>query len=86
MRPMPLSATEQVNGIAINWNDSYKTYKGFYEDHSGSKEDTLNGIRHILKEMKNLAELSIKEFTKYKQGDLSESGYIKFMERVMRQN
>lgn len=32
--------------------------------------------------MKNLAELSIKEFTKYKQGNLSEGEYINFMERL----
>ncbi|MCH7658905.1 MAG: hypothetical protein IIB05_11390 [Bacteroidetes bacterium] len=32
--------------------------------------------------MKNLAELSIKKFTKYKQGDLSEEEHIKSMERL----
>ena len=79
---MPLAGTEQVNEITISWNDSYKIHRDFYEGHSGSKEDYLNGIRHILKEMKNFAELSIKEYTKYKQGNLSEGEYIKLMERL----
>lgn len=82
IRPVQLSGTEQVNGITIRWNDSYKIHKDFNEGHTGSKEDTLNAISDILKEMKNLAELSIKEFTKYKQGDLSEEEHIKSMERL----
>ena len=82
MRPLPVVGTEQINGITISWNESYKLNKDFYEGHSGSKEDFLNGIRPILKEMKNLAELSIKKFTEYKQGNLSEGEYIKFMQRL----
>lgn len=82
MRPMLLSGTEQINGITISWNDSYKINRDFYESNSGSKEDTLNGIKHILMEIKRLAELAIKEFSKYKQGDLSEGEYIKLMERI----
>ena len=72
MRPIPLSGTEEINGIEISWNESYKTYKDFYEDHSASKENAIKGIRRILKEMKYLAELSIKEFNKYKRGGLRE--------------
>lgn len=77
MQPMPLSGTEQIDGIEISWNDSYKTYKDFFEGHAGSKEELIVSTGKLLMEAREVAEMVINQFIRYKQGSLSEDDLIK---------
>ena len=76
MRPTGLNGNEKLEGIEVLWNDDYKPFKNFFESHSGTKEEVLEAIHPILREMENLARQGINYFEEYMRGDISEDEFI----------
>ena len=76
MRPTGLNGNEKLEGIEVLWNDKYKSWKNFFERHSGSKEEVLEKTQHILKEMVKLARQGINYFEECMRGDISEDEFI----------
>jgi len=76
MRPLGLKGNEKLEDIEVLWNDDYKSYKNFFESHSGTKEEVLEAIHPILKEMVKLARQGINYFEEYKYENISEDEFI----------
>ncbi len=76
MRPTGLNWNEKLEDIEVLWNDRYKSWKNFFENHSGTKEEVLEVTHPILREMVSLARQGINHFEKYNCGDISEDEFI----------
>jgi hypothetical protein len=82
MRPLGLNSNEKLGDIEVFWNDDYKSHKGFFESHSGTKEEVLEAIRPILNEMIELAREAINYFEKYRREEISEDEFILKMQEI----
>jgi len=82
MRPTGLNCNEKFEDIEVLWNDKYKSWKNFFERHSGSKEEVLEKTQLILKEMVKLAKQGINYFEKYNCGDISEDEFILKIKKI----
>lgn len=76
MRPIGIKGDEKVGEIEIEWNTNYKTTKDFLESHSGTKEEFLERLSPILRDMINLAEIGIETFKAYRAEKISEEELI----------
>jgi len=82
MRPLGLQGDEKVGAIDIKWNSDYKVRKDFLESHSGTKDEFLEHLIPILKEMRDLAEKGIMLFSAFKSEKISEDGLINRLQEI----
>lgn len=82
MRPTGLNWNEKLEDIEVLWNDEYKSWKNFFEHHSGSKEEVLEKTQLILKEMVKLARQGINYFEEYKHENISEDKFILKVQKI----
>lgn len=82
MRPVGLKGNETIGDIEILWNDDYKAHKNFLESYSGTKEQVLEFITPILKDMINLAREGVRWFEEYKCGKIPEEELILIFQKL----
>ena len=82
MRPTGLNWNEKLEDIEVLWNDKYKSWKNFFESHSGTKEEVLEATHPILREMISLAKQGINCFEEYIRGDISENKFILKIKKI----
>ena len=81
MSPIELNGNDEIDDIAIKWNDSYEENREYYAKHFGKKENVLEKIDSILNHMKPIADNAIEKFFSYKKGQISEEELIEYMQK-----
>lgn len=81
-KPMALNGNENLDGIEIEWNDSYKSCKELFERYKGTKEEVVELNQIILNEIIKLAERAIWHFQEYSKDKLTENVLIKVMQEM----
>lgn len=76
-KPLPLGGDDAIGDIEISWNESYESYKKFYKENQGTKEEVLESINKIIPKVIQYANISIDSFEKYKNDLISEEDLIK---------
>lgn len=76
-RPLALGGDETFEGIEIKWNDQYKPYKSFFENHFGLKEEVIESCESLISEMLPYAHKAIEQFEKFHSGSIGQGEFVK---------
>lgn len=81
-RPLSLGGNDVIGDIEISWNKSYESYRKFYKESQGTKEEVLDALNNIMPKVIQYANTSIDRFEKYTKGLISEEDLIKIMQNM----
>lgn len=84
-RPLSLGGDDVIGDIEVIWNKSYESYRKFYKESQGTKEEVLDDLNNIMPKVIQYANTSIDSFEKYTQGLLSEQDLIKIMQNMQQE-
>ena len=76
MRPLDLSACENVDSIAVAWNESYSTMRSFYGEHSVDKGEALARLEPLLEGATRIGNQVSAWFDEVERGELDEPTLI----------
>jgi hypothetical protein len=76
MRPFDLSASEHVDSIAVAWNESYRSMRSFYGEHSVDKGEALAKLEPVLERATRIGSQVIGWFDAFERGELEEPTLI----------
>ena len=71
-----LDGNDRVENIEIRWNEQYESMKEFVEEHQGSKDEILNGLQEIKRQMILLGNQASDLFGRKQRGLISEETLI----------
>lgn len=80
--PFDLGGEEFVEGIEIKWNDGYKSFKGFVENHLGSKEEVIEFAELLIGEMLPYATLAVEQYKKYQSKSIGKEAFIRYIKSL----
>lgn len=78
-RPKRLDGDEEINGIEIKWNNLYKSNKGLFDNHFGSKEEVIDKCEALLSEMLPFARDAIEQYKKYQSKSSTMEEFVSYM-------
>ena len=82
MRPLDLSASENIGSIAVAWNESYKSMRSFYGEHSADKGDALAKLEPLIERATRIGSQVIGWFDAFERGELDEPTLISSVRTV----
>lgn len=82
MQPSRLKGNETLEEIEVLWNDEYNSNKNFFESYSGTKEQFLETLQPIFREIIILADKVIKLFEEFTSGSISEDILISKIQKI----
>lgn len=82
MRPFDLSASEHVDCIAVVWNESYRSMRSFYGEHSVDKGAALARLEPLLEGATRIGNQVSGWFDEFERGELDEPTLISRVRKV----
>ena len=82
MRPSELSASEHIDSIAVAWNESYRSMRSFYGEHSVDKGEALAGLEPLLGRATRLGNQVAGWFDEFERGELDELTLISRVRQI----
>lgn len=79
-KPLSLSGNDSVEDVEIIWNEAYESYKKYYKESQGTKEEVLEDINNIIPKAIQYANIAVDNFEKYTNGLISGVDLIKVMQ------
>jgi hypothetical protein len=81
-RPVSLSASEYVDSIAVEWNESYKSMRSFFAKHSADKGEVLGKLEPLLDRAVTIGSKVIGWFDAFEKGEIEEQTLISHVRMV----
>jgi hypothetical protein len=82
MRPFDLSASEELESIAVEWNESYRSMRDFYGEHSADKGRALAILEPLLDRATTIGNRVISWFDAFERGEIPERTLISHIREV----
>lgn len=82
MRPLPLKGSETLDGIAVMWNESYDSMRGFYGQNTAGKGDYLALLEPLLERARTVGMEICSRFDQLDTGTITEDDMIAYMRQV----
>lgn len=79
-RPLALKGNDGIGDIAIEWNESYESYRETFKSFQGTKEKILEQVNYIKERMLENGNTAIQLFKQYKDGQIIEEKFIQKMQ------
>jgi len=82
MRPLPMKAAENIDDIAVVWNESYDSMRAFYDQNSSDKGEYLGCLEPVLQKARAVGLRICDQFEALEQQRISEDEMVAFIRGV----